>query len=60
MGYSPWGHKESDTTEHFHFGRRLQPEEAGLGALHANSEMWSSGLLYWKSPLIRILSLDFK
>ena len=19
MGYSPWGHKESDTTEEFHF-----------------------------------------
>ena len=19
MGYSPWGHKESDTTEHIHF-----------------------------------------
>ena len=30
VGYSPWGHKESDMTEHFHFGKRLQPEEVGL------------------------------
>ena len=44
-GYSSWGHKESDMTEHFHFGR-LQPEEVGLGALYASFEMWSSGLVY--------------
>ena len=45
-GYSSWGHKESDMTEHFHFGRRLQPEEVGLGASYASFEMWSSGLFY--------------
>ena len=25
MGYSPWGHKESDATERFHFHISLMP-----------------------------------
>ena len=44
-GYSSWGHKESDMTEHFHF-ERLQPEEVGLGVLYASYEMWPSGPFY--------------
>ena len=31
MGYSPWGHKESDTTEQLHFFKTVTKGKAGLG-----------------------------
>ena len=31
MGYSPWGQKESDTTEHAHVSTGLLLAEVGLG-----------------------------
>ena len=30
MGYSPWGHKESDTTERLHFHSSSQMKKSSL------------------------------
>ena len=42
MGYSPWGHKESDTTERLHFHFSLSYIEKEMAAL--------SSVLAWRIP----------
>ena len=54
MGYSPWGHKESDTTEHTHTLREAgggpPPELLLLSSLHplpgsgAGAALWAACL----------------
>ena len=40
-GYSPWGHKESDMTEQFHFHRILVPNQR----LNPGTWQWKHGVL---------------
>ena len=47
MGYSPWGRKESDTTERFHFFK------ATSGLVKNSPAMWETWVrsLGWEDPL---------
>ena len=44
MGYSPWGRKESDTTERFHFHRVGFPVAQTIKNLPAVQETWIQSL----------------
>ena len=50
MGYSPWGHKESDMTEHAHVHHDLHPASSGG---HTQS-LWQAaelgGVTPWQAP----------
>ena len=50
MGYSPWGRKESDTTERFHFHRVGFPVAQTIKNLPAVQETWIQSLGWEDSP----------
>ena len=43
MAYSPWGHKESDTTEQFHFTSLLAQSVKNLPAMQETRVLFLGG-----------------
>ena len=61
VGYSPWGHKESDITEwlHFHFHLRLYIESVGINYRIKWKNQWDRILRYlWEGSLSSPWSTD--
>ena len=50
VGYSPWGHKESDTTEQLHFKQCFlhnQRQKFELACLYCSTSHLSPSFLFW-------------
>ena len=54
VGYSPWGHKESDTTErlHFHFTRKIKTGYVIVFPL--TMIFWCIRIIRWMQPIALI------
>ena len=42
-GYSPWGHKESDTTEHMHARTHIHTHTTKLMKQYSHRDFWGNG-----------------
>ena len=53
MGYSPWGHKESDTTEGFHFTRQTGSQDREAEEPHKPLSAQPGRAGVWSSPHLK-------